>query len=247
MDNYIKDLYNIKHNVLFKMKFIIKRLLICKIIIIIFLSSFNISVASKEDYNSTDVEDLAFKKELQIPIDTSLEEAKFQPIDIHVDFSHPCWAKNEVDHSVRVCYDDGFGLNEIESQIYDLEFQDETHIKSCNIVFLIPETADGNEKYFLCYDSSQTKPPKYTDHIILEDTHYFFEPIPGQKLDFDYYGIKEDGNLLYGLIQKGEFMGNPLALAVIKFKLGTLEIDTNRIDQLGIFDMRYGIKEYPWY
>jgi hypothetical protein len=229
------------------MKLIAKHSLIWIIIFVIFFSSFSINAYSYEEFNTSDIEDLAFKQELYISIDTSLAEAKFQPIDIHVDFDQPCWAKSETDHSLRVCYDDGSGLNEIESQIYDLEYQDEAHIKSCNLVFLIPETADGNEKYFTCYDSSKTKPPEYTDHIVLEDTHYFYEPIPGQKVDFDYYQIKEDGYIIYAVIQKGELLENPVALAVAKFKLETTAVETDRIDQLGIFDMRYGLKKYPWY
>ena len=42
-------------------------------------------------------------------------------------------------------------------------------------------------------------------------------------------------------------MGNPLAHAIIKFKLGTSEVESDRFDQLAIFDMRYGINEYPYY
>lgn len=228
------------------MKLITKNSSILTVTIIIFLSLFSKSVSSEEN-NTKDIEDLDFKQELHISIDTSLDEAKLQPIDIHVNFNNPCWAKNETVHSVHVCYEDNLGLNEIESQIYDLEYQDEIHIKSCNLVFLIPETANGKERYYVFYDSSETKQPKYLDHIILEDTHYFYEPIPGQKIDFDYYQIKEDGYVIYAIIQNGGLLGNPVALAVIKFKLGSTEVETNNFDQLGIFEMRYDINNYPWY
>ena len=228
------------------MKPINKHSLIFAIIAMIFLSSFSINVSS-EEYNASDIEDLDFKQEIHIPIDTSLDEAKFQPIDIRVDFNNPCWAKNDIVNSVHVYYDDGLELNEIESQIYDLKYIDVTHIKSCNLVFLIPKDANGKEKYYVYYDSSQTRPQEYIDHITLEDTHFFYEPIPGQKIDFDYYQIKEDGFIIYSIIQKGELLGNPVAHAIAKFKLGSTEVETDKIDQLGIFDMRYGIKDYPWY
>ena len=103
---------------------------------------------------------------MPIPIDTSLKSVKFQPIDIHVDFENLCWAKDEIHHSVRVGFDEGSGIIEIESQIYDLVKTDDTHIKSCNIVFLTPENADGKEKYYVLYDSAETDAPDYEDHII---------------------------------------------------------------------------------
>jgi hypothetical protein len=200
----------------------------------------NINISSKG-------EDLPYKEEIFIPIDTSITEAKFQPIDIHVEFKNPCWAKNEILHSIRIYYEDGNGKNEIESQIYELEFNDETHIKSCNIVFLIPAEASGNEKYFVYYDSLETEETDYKDHIQLEDTHYFYEPISGQKIDFDYYKITEDGDIIYAVIQKGELLGNPIAQHVGKFKPGSKVVETYNIDQLAAFDLRYGISEQPSY
>ena len=89
------------------MKFINKYTLIWMIIIAIFFSPLSINATSYEEYNTTDIESLAFKQELPIPIDTSLEIAKFQPIDIRVEFSNPCWAKDEKDHSVRIGFDEG--------------------------------------------------------------------------------------------------------------------------------------------
>jgi len=200
-----------------------------------------------EEYKTMDIEQLSFKQEIKMPIDTSLEISRYQPIDIRVVFSNPCWAKDETMHSVRVGYDDGSGLTEIESQIYDLEYYDTSHISSCSLVFLVPEEANGNEKYYVIYDSSETKQPDYDDHIVLEDTHYFYEPISGQKIDFDYYGIKEEGYVIYAIIQEGELLGNPISLAVAKFKPGSTVVETNNIDQLGVFDMRYGIEEEPGY
>lgn len=227
------------------MKLITKHSLIWVIIISIFFSSLSMNVSSYKEYNTTDIEDLAFKEELYISIDTSLNEARFQPIDIRVDFDHPCWAKNETVHSVRVGFDDGSGLIEIESQIYDLEYSDDTHINSCSLVFLIPEKANGKETYYVLYDSSETDAPDYEDHIILEDTHYFYEPISGQVIDFDYYGIIEEGYVIYAVTQKGDLLGNPAAHAVAKFKPGATEVETNTVDQYAVFDMRYGAEGIP--
>ena len=49
----------------------------------------------------------SFSQEIPIPIDTGKEQAKFQPIDIHIDFNNPCWAKNAEEHSVRVIFEKG--------------------------------------------------------------------------------------------------------------------------------------------
>jgi len=95
---------------------------------------------------SSSIENMPFKQEIAIPVDSTV--ARYQPVDVHISFNHPCWAKNESRHSVRVCYNDGSGLTEIESQIYSLHFTDDSHIDSCNIVFILP--GDANESIILC-------------------------------------------------------------------------------------------------
>lgn len=229
------------------MKSKINKCIVSIIIIAFVFSSLNPSAFSKEEYLSTDISDLNYKQEIIIPIDTSLEIAKFQPIDTKVKFDNPCWAKNEKESSVRVGYDDGSGINEIESQIYDLEFSDDSHISSCGLVFLIPENANGKEKYYVLYDSSETKPASYEDHVVIEDTHYFYEPISGQVIDFDYYGVIEDGYVIYAVMQKGQLLGNPISQSVVKFKPKSTVVETYNVDQLGAFDMRYGIPGTPDY
>lgn len=224
-----------------------KKITIMLIICSIILSAFTANATSSDKSTAGDIDNLAYKQEIIIPIDTSLEIAKFQPIDIRINFINKCWAKNEDEHSVRVAYDDVSGLNELESQIYDLEHSDDTHISACSLVFLIPESANGKEKYYVLYDSSETDKPDYKDHLTLEDTHYYYEPISGQKIDFDYYKITEDGYINYIVVQKGELIGNPVSLAVAKFKPKSTVVETYNIDQLGTFDMRYGIVEEPGY
>ena len=210
--------------------------------ILLLFSSLGSFVHPVEGYIKINIDTLPYKQEITLPIDTSLETAKFQPIDIRIAFNNPCWGTNETINSIRVGIDDGTGIQEIESQVYDLEYSDDTHIKTCSLVFLIPDETNGKEKYYVLYDSKETTPASYQKHITVEDTHYFYEPIPGQKIDFDYYGIRQDGFVVYAVIQKGELLGNPIALASIKFKPNSTTVETYNVDQLGNFDFRYGIK-----
>ncbi len=217
------------------------------LIIILLLSSSILQIKANGNYNSLDIDKLTYKQEINIPIDTSNDIAKFQPIDLRVEFSNPCWSIDEKHHSIRVGIDDGSDLVEIDSQIYDLEYIDDTHIKSCSLVFLIPEKANGKEKYYVFYDSSETEAPNYEDHLTLEDTHYYFEPISGQKIDFDYFGIFEDGLIIYAVIQKGEIIGNPVSHTIAKCIPNAAFLETNTIEQLAAFDLRYGVKGEPDY
>ena len=81
-----------------------------RLIVLIILSNILLSVFIP--YSSTAEEepwwndDWSFRKEVSIPIDTSDEIAKYQPIDIHIDFNNTCWAKNENEHSIRVIFQD---------------------------------------------------------------------------------------------------------------------------------------------
>ncbi len=214
---------------------------------LLLLCSIALPMASADEYLETNIDTLPYKQEITVPLDTSKEIAKYQPIDMRISFDNPCWGINETIHSIRVGVDDGTGLQEIESQIYDLESSDETHIKACSIVFLIPQEATGKEKYYVLYDSKETDPVNYPKHVTVEDTHYFYEPIPGQKIDFDYYGIRQDGFVIYAVIQKGQLLGNPIALSAIKFKPNSTTVETFNLDQLGNFDFRYGVPGEPDY
>ena len=190
---------------------------------------------------STDLSNLSYSQELQIPIDTTQEHAINQPIDICVTFNQPCWAKNETIHSVRVAYSDGSDFTEIESQIYDLSYTDDAHIDECSLVFLIPEEATGEETYHLFYSNSETSTPAYPDHITVKDTHYFYEPITGQIMDFDYYQINQDDNVIYGISQKGELLGNGMSNAVIKLLPNSKDFATKNAEQIAGFYTSYSI------
>ena len=225
----------------------VKHTLIWLMITIIFLSSFSVNAFSQGEYKTTDIEKLAYKQEIEIPIDTGVEQAVFQPIDFRVDFSEQCYAKNEIEHSVRIGCDTGSEILELESQIYDLEHTGDTHISACSVVFLIPEDTDGKERYYVFYESEETEAANYEKHIYIEDTHYYYEPIAGQKIDYDYYKITQDEEVIYGIVQKGELLGNPVAQNVGKFKPGSKIVETYNLDQFAGFDMRYGINNEPGY
>jgi len=220
--------------------------LLVSIILLASVSSNSVALSGGNSV-TTDIDNFAFKQSIEIPIDTSIDQAKFQPIDIKVEFSKACYAKDEKDNSIRVGMEKSGDITELESQIYNLEKIDETHISSCGLVFLIPIESDGTEKYYVFYDSDQTDNPNYEKHVFLEDSHYFYEPISGQKIDFDYFGIKQEDDVIYAVVQKGELLGNPIALGVIKFKPGSKVVETYNLDQLGDFDLRYGTIEEPAY
>ena len=227
------------------MQFAIKKFLHSVIVAIVLFSSFGGNAFSYEEYVTTDIANLAFKQEITIPIDTSLDEAKFQPIDTRIMFDNSCWAQNETKHSVRVGYEDGSGLTELDSQICDLEHSDNSHITACSLVFLIPEEANGKEKYYVLYDGSETSAPEYAGHLSFEDTHYFYEPISGQIIDFDYYKIFQDEYIVYGIIQKGEILGNGVSNSLARLKPEQTEFETTNMDQLAGMYMSYSTDGEP--
>ncbi len=220
---------------------------IAAILILIFVLSSIASSINADEIKQLDISNYKFSQEIFIPFDTSSEQSKYKPIDTEIIFENTCYAKDEKDNSVRIGCDIGSELLELESQIYNLKKTDDTHISSCSVVFLIPKEADGNEKYYVYYDSEKKDTVDYEKHLEITDSHYFYEPISGQKIDIDYYGIKENDNFVYSVVQKGELLGNPIALSVLKFKPETKIVETYNIDQLAVFDMRYGINTQPGY
>ena len=205
------------------------------VLLIFFLLSSTIPEFSKAEG------DLPYEKIIDIPIDTSKDEAKFQPIDMRIDFDHPCWAVNETVHSIHIGYKDDNGFHELESQIYDLNHVDDNHIDTCSIVFLIPETADGKEIYVVRYSDSSTTQADYPDHVSATDNHYFYEPISGQIIDLDYYKIVQDDYIIYGICQEGELLGNGMSNAVIKLKPNSTVFETFNAEQIASFHMSYSI------
>lgn len=202
---------------------------------LIFTSPMHVSFLAADPIKTMDLNQFPYQQKIEIPIDTSLKESKYQPIDIRISFDTPCYALNETMHSIRVGYQMDSDITEIESQIYDLKHIDENHITSCSLVFLIPAEATGEETYSVYYDDKQTDAIPYPDHLTMLDTHYYYEPITGQIIDFDYYQVIEDEYIIYGICQKGELLGNGMSNAIIKLLPNSTEFKTKNAEQIAGF------------
>lgn len=176
-----------------------------------------------------------YKQRIILPISTDTKKSFYQPIDIKIDFEYPCWARNSSYHSIRVCCWQNNKWYELESQIYNLNYTDSTHINSCGLVFLVPPIADGEEQYFIYYDDGETSPPIYKDHVSIRDRHYYYEPISGLSVEGDYYEIIDDGEIVYGVGEKGQVLNRRLSQVVIKMKPGTKNFDILNSDLLTSF------------
>ena len=179
------------------------------------------------------------RKEIDIPIDTNLDITKYQPIDTRIEFDESCWAKNEDEHSIRICCLNGNGWNELESQIYNLEYIGENQIKSCNIVFLIPEFATGDEKYYIYYDDSEKPSPDYPDYVDIEESFYHYEPIPGYPLESHFYKIIDDGYIIYAIAHEGQFMGYNTSQHITKMNDKITEVKPKNGNLFAAFDFKY--------
>ena len=220
-------------NYILNYRFLIRFLFIF-ILLILFIPS-NFSIAESNHWDS----EWSYFQEIIIPFDTSLEISHFQPIDIKIDFQNPCWAKNEIEHSIRVVSWDGIYWNELECQIYSLEFSKENTLSSCNLVFLIPDSANGKEKYYVYYDDSEKSAPTYIDHLEIEDLYYHYEPIPGYPLESYYYKITDDGYIPYVVSYQGQLMGYNTGQHVTKMKEETVEVLPKNGEIFAAFDFKY--------
>ncbi|MCK4364672.1 MAG: carboxypeptidase regulatory-like domain-containing protein [Thermoplasmatales archaeon] len=220
----------------------IRKLLLAYIIIILIISPVvTINVNSEESSLPVWNSGWSYRQEITLPISTEKAGAKFQPIDIHTEFTRSCWGKNENEHSIRVCCWDGIRWHELESQIYDLEFKDINHISKCGIVFLVPEFANGEERYSIYYDGNEKFSPGYKDHLNIEDAYYYYEPISGIIFEVDYYQIEEDGFMVYAIGQKGKIINRALSQGVVKMKPGTKTFDLANSDNLVALSFAYNI------
>jgi uncharacterized membrane protein YozB (DUF420 family) len=181
----------------------------------------------------------SYQQELQLPIKTNDSVARFQPIDLRISFENPCWTENENVTSLRVVCWDGTQWHELESQIYDLDQRDASHLKECNVVFLVPTFANGNERYFIYYDDSETSPPQYTDHVSVEDASYSYSPISDISAEAKFYGIREDGFCVYGVGQEGQLLDRACSQVVVKQKKHAKEFDVLGSDQIVSFAFSY--------
>ncbi|MCK4902692.1 MAG: carboxypeptidase regulatory-like domain-containing protein, partial [Thermoplasmatales archaeon] len=181
----------------------------------------------------------SFKEEVIIPINTSDDFAKFQPIDFSFSFSNACWALNEDEHSVRVILEEDGRFQPLECQIYDLKHVDDEYIESCSIIFLIPEEATGKECYFIYYDDDEQLSPNYPNRVDIIEDEYRFEKIPGLPFQSSYYGISQEGYIVYGVSKSGTAIGEHLTQQVAKLKEGTETVMPNKVEIGASFHFEY--------
>ncbi len=205
------------------------------LVVLIFNFSINSTPAEPNTWN----EEWGYSQEIIIPINTEIQAAKYQPVDIRLDFENRCWVKNEEEHSIRVCSWDGYEWHELESQIYDLQSIDNNYISSCSLVFLIPEFADGNEKYFVYYSDSKKNSPDYKNHVQIEESYYHYEPISGYALESSYFKITDEGYCNYIVSQEGHFMGYNTGQHITKMNEKTIDIKPKNGDTIASFDFKY--------
>jgi len=223
---------------------IYSKICISGVLLVTLLSSISLPVSSQQNLSWWD-KNWSSRQEITIPIDTSLEIAKYQPVDIRINFNDPCWAINTDENSIRVFSWDKNSWNEIESQIYNLDKSDDTHIKSCSLVFLIPKEATGKELYYIYYDDSEKPKVDYPDHVILTKEHYYYEPIPGQKADFDYYKITDEGFCIYGVGIQGMMMTEYSSQMIFRQSKGQKDFSYKYWDRLASFCFQYRDPSLP--
>ncbi len=219
---------------------LVKKLLVSGLLIMILSTSFAYNTLADSN-EPPKWSDWKYRQEIKLPIETCNSGARYQPIDIQVEFRDPCWAKDNEEHSIRVLCWDGKQWHPLELQIYNLEYIDQTHthIKKCNVIFLVPDIADGNERYFVYYDSDAKSKPNYVDHVSIEDSYYYYEPISGVSVEGDYYKIIEDGYIVYGIGQKGKAINRCFSQVVLKQKPETKEFGLLGSEILASFSFSY--------
>jgi len=161
-------------------------------------------------------------------IDIPYDE-KYQPVDIKISFPQLCYARDEFHNSIVVFYNG----REIESQIYNLKHIDNTHIKSCNIVFL----SQGRGRYVIKYGDEEAI-RSYTKHVNVVDRSYS-KKLLGYSLNLNYYAIMEDGNCIFSVVQDGNIFGIQMGQKVIKMKEGEKEFGISSWKYMSSFAFFY--------
>jgi hypothetical protein len=194
------------------------------------------SVAEEEPWWN---DNWSFRQEIIVPINTSDENSKYQPIDVHIILNQTCWTKSVDEHSLRVIFQVKERFIELESQIYDLEFSESEYLKSCNLVFLIPPEANGNEKYFVYYNDKLTSGPDYQKHIEIDESYYKYEPIQGIGFESSYFKITQGEEIIYAINKEGTVLGDKVSQQATRLKKGAKDILPHNTDQIASFAFVY--------
>ena len=196
-------------------------------------------------------ENWSFRQEIILPINTDNQHAHYQPIDIRIEFNNSCWAKNEKEHSVRVIFQDGGIIKELESQIYNLNHTDSDHIDACSLVFLIPEEANGKEKYYVYYDDEEKPGPDYSDRVAIDESYYSYVPLKGFLFESWYYEITEGDYIVYAVAYQGKVIyagqEQPVCQQVTKLRSGAEGSEPKEGELAASFNFIYWYKtEKEW-
>lgn len=220
------------------------------ILLLLALPALSMPISSQDDTSllwNPAYKDWPHRQELQLPIPTNDPRAHYQPIDLRHRFEKSCWTENENNTSIRVSCWHKEQWHNLDSQIYSIlqENGKVSSITECNIIFLIPDFADGTERYFVYYSDDRTSKPNYIDHVMLEDANYTSSPLPELSAQARFYGIKQDGFCIYGVGQEGTLLDRSCAQVVVKQNRGTKEFDIINSDQIisFAFSYYYGSKE----
>ena len=208
-----------------------------KIVGIIILANIFLSIVIPTTVSPTPADDAPwwdtdwkFREPINITINTSLEGANWQPIDIFIKFDNPCWAKDELEHSIRVIFQDDNGFIELDSQIYNLSFTNEEIIGSCNLIFLIPEESHGDEIYFIYYDDKSKPAPDYENHVDIGENSYNLNPLPGLVFESSFFEIIQDNYIVYAINKEGSGLDETISQQVEKIVDKTEEIKPNKVE-----------------
>ncbi len=225
-------------------------LYIVGILLLLVFPVLSIPISSQDDANlvwNPEYKDWSYRQELLPPIPTNDSQAHCQPIDLRLRFEKSCWAENVNNTSIRISCWHKDQWHNIDSQIYSLlkTNGEISYITECNVIFLIPDFADGTERYYVYYSDGRTPKPNYIDHVVLEDANYTSSPLPELSAQARFYGIIQDGFCIYGVGQEGTLLDRSCAQVVVKQNKGTKEFDIINSDQIVsfAFSYYYGSKE----
>jgi len=209
------------------------------LILLIFLSSFPTSLSEDNSDYPWWNDNWSYRQSIVLPINTSDEDTVYQPIDISFDFENNCWAEDETKHSIRVIYQYEGRFKELESQIYNLEYSDDDHVTSCGLVFLIPESANGEERYYVYYNEEETSGPDYPDRVKVEDSFFSYEPVKGILTETWTYNIMQGENIIYSVAKDGHIIGDKVCQKVVKLKEGAKSLLPNLGDHTASYTFSY--------
>jgi len=223
------------------------KIIVVSMLLLLLLPAVGLTGSSQENRIPDWKPGWTYRQELQFPIKTNDSTAKYQPIDLRITFANPCWTENENATSIRVLSWYKEEWHELESQIYNLKrgSRETNYITECNVIFLVPAFADGTERYFIYYNDKVTPSPAYIDHVSVVDANYSYSPLSYVTAQARFYGIKEDGNCIYGVGQEGQILDRSSTQVVVKQKKGTKQFDVLGADQIVSFAFSYfnGSKE----